>query len=201
MQRWPLYNAPVMRARILTSLLLASASTACLVEAPGSRVPGSGEPAMNAETLVANSAPSRVENGANFEDKLEVVDVVFNPGRALPGEAVQVTARYRVLEKIPQDYLVFVHAEDVDGKLERMNFDHPPARGTRPTSTWEKGDVIEDTFVVNVPAAASQELRGLNLWAGFWHAQTDTRLALKNPDKVRNDGRNRILLGTLKVGR
>ncbi|MGA9523788.1 MAG: hypothetical protein WBV82_20165 [Myxococcaceae bacterium] len=189
-----------MRARILTSILLASASTACLVEAPGSQVPGAGDPAVSAAALVANAAPVRLPNGAILEDKLEIVDVVMEPGRAFPGEVVRVTAKYRVLEKIPQDYLVFVHVEDVDGRLERMNVDHAPVSGTRPTSSWEKGEVVEDTFAVNVPATAASELRGLNVWAGFWHAQSDTRLTLKNPDKVRNDGRNRVLLGTLKVG-
>ncbi len=200
MQRSPLYNAPLMRARILTSLLLASAATACLVEAPGSRVPGDGAPAVSAATLVANAGPVRVQNGAILDGKVEIVDVVMEPGRAFPGESVRVTAKYRVLEKIPQDYLVFVHIEDVDGRLERMNVDHAPVQGTRPTSSWEKGEVIEDTFAVNVPATASHELRGLNVWAGFWHAQSDTRLPLENPEKVRNDGRHRILLGTLKVG-
>ena len=187
-----------MRTRILAALLCVFAG-GCIVEAPGSTRPGKGDAAAAAAKVVAATAPLNLKNGAILDDKVEIVDVTFEPGRALPGEAVRVTAQYRVLAEIPQDYLIFVHVEDVKGKLERMNVDHAPVGGRRPTSTWKPGEIIQDAFTVNVPAEG--RLEGLNLWAGFWHAQTDTRLALKNPNAVRNDGRDRILLGTLRVGR
>jgi hypothetical protein len=187
-----------MRARILTSLLLASVCTACLIPAPGSHVPGSG--GASPPPKAAEMGPLKLKNGANLEDKVQIIDVVIDPGRAYPGEQAQVTTRYRVLQDMSQDYLIFVHGDDMDGRAPRINADHVPVNGTRPTSTWRQGEIITDTFVVNVPSGEKIP-KAINIWAGFWNAPTDSRLTLKNVDEVRNDGKNRILLGTLPVGR
>jgi hypothetical protein len=116
----------------------------------------------------------------------------------MPGELVKVTVWFKALEEIAQDYSIFVHAEDVDGRLERINIDHSPVGGTRPTSSWKQGETIADGFQIQVPSGV--QLRGLNVWLGFWHEPTDTRLKVRNGDKVRNDGRDRTLLATLSVG-
>jgi hypothetical protein len=140
----------------------------------------------------------KVQNGANLDDKVEIVGAQFDPGRLTPGQNVEATVWFKVLGEVPQDYLVFVHIEDVDGKVERMNVDHAPAGGSRPTSDWKPGETVVDTFTIAVPANVAN-LRGVNVWLGFWHAATDTRLPLKNPERVRSDGRNRILLATLQT--
>ena len=171
-----------------------SFAAACIVEAPGSdarRTAAGG-------AVVGTAAPLQVQTAANLEDKVEIVGARFEPGRALPGEVVKATVWFKTLEEIPQDFAVFVHIEDVDGRLERVNIDHPPVGGTRPTSSWKKGETIADTFQIQIPSGGS--LRGLNVWLGLWHEATDTRLKLRNGDKVRNDGRDRILITTLPVG-
>jgi hypothetical protein len=44
------------------------------------------------------------------------------------------------------------------------------------------------------------QVRGLNLYVGFWDPKTDARLTLSNADKVRSDGNNRILIAQIPVG-
>jgi hypothetical protein len=56
---------------------------------------------------------------------------------------------------------------------------------------------VKDEFNIALPAGAPS--RAINLWVGFWQPRTDTRLVLKNPDAVRNDGHNRILLVQVPV--
>jgi hypothetical protein len=184
-----------MVLRTLSTLLLLTFASACIVEAPGGDRRASGRK----EAVVKEVPPVSLKLGANLQDKVEVVAVTLEPGRARPGDTVKVSAFFRVLDELDQDYMVFVHVEDPEGRLERTNVDHPPARGTYPTSQWKKGETVQDTFEVYVPPHATT--RSLNLWAGFWHRETDTRLQLRNPDHVRNDGRNRILLANLPVGR
>lgn len=178
-------------------MTLALLGTGCIVEAPGSgggqQSSAAGRPARTTE-----APPLEVRVGANLEDKIELVSARLEPGRALPGEMVKVTTFYKVKEPLPQDYMIFVHVEDPDGKEQRVNYDHPPAGG-RPTSDWKKDETITDSFSVQVPAGS--DIRGLNVWLGFWHPATDTRLRLVNPQAVRNDGSNRILVATLPVGR
>ena len=175
----------------------ALATASCIVEAPGSTGrAGGGGAVVPAAPVAANLPPLQVPLRANFEDKVELVGTVVTPGRILPGEAARVTLQLRILGQLQDDYMIFVHAEDVDGKVERMNIDHRPSSG--PTTAWKPGDIVKDEFQVYVPPGVP--IRGINLWGGFWHPVTDTRLKLKNTNEVRNDGSNRILFATIPVG-
>ncbi len=179
---------------LVATLLFLALLPACIVEAPG----GEKQGVKRGQTVVSNAPPLTVTPGANLEDKIELVSATFTPGRALPGEAVKVAVQFRVLEPLEADYTVFVHLEDVDGRAERMNIDHKPVQGTYPTPQWKKGEVVKDEFNLVVPPGGAS--RGLNIYLGLWDAAADTRLKLKNTDKVKSDGNNRILIATLPIG-
>ena len=78
-----------------------------------------------------------------------------------------------------------------------MNLDHRPASGTYPTTKWRKGETVKDEFPLQVPPGIA--VRRLNVWAGLWEPQSDVRLRLRNPDAVRNDGNNRVLVAQVPV--
>ena len=176
------------------SLLLLSALLlgACIVEAPGGASPNERR-----QAVVSQVPPLSVTSGANFEDKVELVGASVQPGRVSPGDAVRVTAYFKVLKPLEEDYMIFVHVEDADGRLERLNADHRPAGGLYPTTQWKVGETVKDEFSVGLPAGA--QARSLNLWVGFWEPKGDSRLQLKNPNAVRNDGRSRVLLVQVPV--
>ena len=181
------------------ALLLA---TACIVEAPtGGGSASSSSTSSTSSTgrtsSVVNATPISFKLGANLGDNVEVVSAQVTPGQVAPGEQARITLFFKVLEPLPQDYLVFIHVEDVDGRTERMNLDHAPAGGQYPTSQWKKGEVVKDEFVFYVPPGAS--VRGFNLWGGLWEPRSDTRLPIKNPGNVRNDGNNRLLLAQVPI--
>ncbi len=177
----------------LTLSFAVAALCGCIIEAP------SGEKANpeKAKAVVAQLPPTNLRLNANLENKVEIVGATLNPGQAVAGEPLRVTAYFRVLEELEANYTIFVHVEDVDGRVERSNVDHQPANGSYPTKQWKKGETIKDEFTVYVPSGTS--LRGLNLFVGFWEPTTDSRLRLMNPDGVRNDGNNRILLAQVPV--
>ncbi len=174
--------------------LLPLALVSCIVEAPG----GAKAAPERARAVVTQVPPMQIQNGANLEDKVEILGATIQPGRVLPGESFRVQVLFKVLDELDTDYVVFVHVDDVEGRAERINADHKPAGGTYPTTEWKKGETVKDEFSVYVPPG--MPVRGLNLFIGFWDPKTDTRLKLKNPDKVRNDGNNRILLAQIPVG-
>jgi hypothetical protein len=186
-----------MRCLLLSSLLAVS----CIVPAPtsgsGGQQPQAGAQRPAQGTPATPAPPAEVRNGANFEDKVELVGATVAPSRAAPGEAVRITAFWKVLDEIPADYTIFVHVEDVDGRTDRLNADHQPANGTRPTSSWKKGETIKDDFTIYVPP--QMQVRGLNVLIGLWEPKTDSRMKLKNPEAVRNDNNNRVLLAQLPV--
>jgi hypothetical protein len=138
-----------------------------------------------------------VANGAVLEDKVEIVGALIHPAKVTAGEGFRVQLQFKVLDDMDVDYVVFVHVEDADGRSERINADHKPANGMHPTTQWKKGEVVKDEFQVYVPPG--MPARTLNMLVGFWDPKTDARLRLKNVDKVKSDGNNRILIAQIPV--
>jgi hypothetical protein len=163
----------------------------CIVEAPGGDKPAPGSPA--ATTARPSARPAGVRNGANFDGKIELLAASFNPPTLTPGDASEVKLYFRVLQPLPEDWQIFVHAEDPEGKVARTNFDHAPRRAT---STWRPGETIEDTFSLGVPAGSTQ--RAVDVWVGFWLPRTDARLPVRNPEAVKTES-DRVLLARLVV--
>jgi hypothetical protein len=180
------------RPSLLALAAVLAPLSACIVEAPGGASPNERR-----QAVVTQVPPLQVRGGANFDDRVELVGASVEPGRLTPGDAARVTVYFKVLKPLEEDYTIFVHVEDADGRMERLNIDHKPAGGLYPTTQWKAGETVKDEFIVGVPAGTSA--RTINLWMGFWEPRTDGRLALKNPQAVRNDGRNRILLMQVPV--
>lgn len=181
---------------IRIALLLAAAfATSCIIDAPV------GEPSPQPErprTLPPQAmGPRDVKVAANLDDAVELVNAVSQPAQLLPGEQVKITLFFKVLKEIPDDYVVFVHLEDADNRVERMNIDHRPVGGNYPTTQWKKGETVKDEFGVYLPQGL--QVRGFNVWVGLWEPKTDRRMRLKNPDAVRNDGADRILVMQIPV--
>lgn len=177
------------------ALAAAALIPACIVEAPTK-----GQQQQQAATRSAERAPSppvEIRSGANFGDAIELASLRLSAGRTAPGETLAAVAAFRVTAKLDRDYQIFVHVEDVDGRAERFNVDHAPARGALPTSRWEVGQLVRDDFDITVPPHMA--VRGLNVWLGLWDPSTDARLPVKNPDAVRHDGKDRVLVAVVPV--
>lgn len=181
-----------MRLSLLSVLVSTALLGGCIVEAPGG-----ASPEERRQAVVAQVPPLQLKTGANLGGKVELVGATVQPGRVTPGEPARVTVYFKVLQPLEADYLVFVHVEDADGRMERMNIDHKPASGLYPTPSWKPGETVKDEFALFLPANAP--VRALNIWLGLWDPATDARLKLTNPDAVRNDGRDRILLAQVPV--
>jgi hypothetical protein len=174
------------RALVVTAAL---ALSSCIIPAPTS------EGTQPTAPRVAPAPPAEVPSGANFADKVELTSALINPSRVALGESFRVTLNFKVLAAIDRDYMIFVHVEDVDGRVDRLNVDHAPR--LKPTSTWQPGEVVRDEFEVPVPP--SMNVRGLNLVLGLWDPRSDQRMTIKNKEAVRNDGRDRLFVATIPV--
>lgn len=182
-----------MRSAFMLLACTLLGTTACIVEAP------SGEKHAESQRAVPPKAPPlSVTSGANLGGKVEIVRATIQPGQILPGDPAKVSVVLNVLDRLDKDYMVFVHVEDADGRMDRMNVDHRPIGGTYPTTLWKKGETLKDEFQIYLPPGSRS--RGLLVWIGFWDPVSDTRIPLKNPEAVRNDGKDRILLARIPVG-
>ncbi len=176
-----------MRALLVATLLLAG----CIVSAPTS------EGTQASARALPPAPPIEVKVGANFGDKAELTSVILSPSRGVPGETVKVLANYKVNAAFDTDYTVFVHVEDVDGRVDRLNVDHVPARGSLPTSKWKVGEIVRDEF--DIPIPPGYQVRGLNIMLGLWDPKTDARCKIMNADAVRTDGRDRLFVANFPV--
>jgi hypothetical protein len=62
-----------------------------------------------------------------------------------PGEIIPLTLFWQTQGTIGEDYNIFVHLVDADGQPVVQN-DSAPVGGTRPTSTWQPGELIVDRY-------------------------------------------------------
>ncbi len=175
--------------RLLLPLAALFFCVSCIVEAP------TKEGTQGAAPRLPPAPPQEFKSGANFGDVLELVSVVISPGRGETGQPVRVLANFRVKAKIDRDYMIFVHVEDVDGRVDRLNVDHAPR--AKPTSLWVPGELVQDEF--DIPIPAGMPVRGLSLVLGFWDPKADQRLPIVNKDQVPNDGRDRLFVAKFPV--
>jgi hypothetical protein len=101
------------------------------------------------------------------------------PQRAFrPGETLPLTLYWQGLAPIPEDYQVFVHLIDGEGR-QVGGYDKTPLDGWWPTSLWEPGHIFADEYPLPLPAdlpAGEYELR-----AGLYRLSDLARLPLQGP--------------------
>jgi hypothetical protein len=175
------------RAFALVSLL--SILPACIVEAPTSEKPG--PPAQSSRAQVK---PVPVKNGAVLGDLAELVGATFAPPSMSTGDGTRVVLVFRAITPTTDDWQVFLHVEDAEGRGERLNADHPLRT---PTSRWKAGEVVQDEFILTLPPGWKS--RAVNVFVGLWLPSTNARMKVRNPEAVRTDGNDRVLLVQLPV--
>jgi hypothetical protein len=102
-------------------------------------------------------------------------------GQLERGQTVQVVVHWQPLRPVAKDYTVFVHAVDPSGNQQGQQ-DTQPLSGQYPTSRWQVGEVIEDTYEVDISPRGP--LQGHVLHLGLYDWQTGERMPTRTDDKV-----------------
>jgi hypothetical protein len=118
-------------------------------------------------------------------------DLHHSPFR--PGGQIYLTLYWQALGKIEEDYTVFTHLLDSEGRL-RVQKDNPPVSGLLPTSAWEVGEFIQDRYILSLaPDVPPGEYQ---LEIGMYQLETGQRLEVREGPEEEGD---RILLGAVEV--
>jgi len=196
-------RARMRHIRFPVTSVLALCVLSCTIDAPtGQGIAPQQQQRMGAPPGPAMAPANRsqaamVRIGAQLDGKVELSGAQIQPAQLVAGEPVKMTLFFKVLETVPNDYVVFVHIEDVDGRAERINIDHRPMGGNYPTTQWKKGEVVRDEFGILIPAG--MPIRGVNVYTGLWDPQTDKRMKVTNATAIKTDGADRILVGAIPV--
>ncbi|MFQ5811827.1 MAG: DUF2142 domain-containing protein [Anaerolineae bacterium] len=112
----------------------------------------------------------------NFGDQIELLGYNLETGSLKPGDSLAVTLYWQALAKMDRDYAVFVHLVDENDLIlaQRNTF---PGLGSFPTTLWQVGDAIADTYTLALPettyAPSSAQLE-----VGLFDFATGERLAV-----------------------
>jgi 4-amino-4-deoxy-L-arabinose transferase-like glycosyltransferase len=95
-------------------------------------------------------------------------------GAPAPGGALTLTLYWRVENATPISWKVFVHLIGADGRPAAQGDDFPLA-GQRPTTSWQPGEIIRDSYTVKLPADMPPGDYPLRI--GFYDPASGVRLA------------------------
>jgi hypothetical protein len=120
--------------------------------------------------------PLQHERHIRFGEQLALVgwslDVAPN---LMPGDTITLTTVWQAQKTPAQTYTAFAHLVDGNGQGWAGD-DHQPYSGLYPTSIWNAGEMVRDTFVMTVPTDAPPGLYGVEV--GWYDSRTQQRLAV-----------------------
>lgn len=129
---------------------------------------------------IAGQSSVQVENPVRHEfgDRIALVGLSV-PQQAQSGGTFQVRLYWRALGPISEDYAVFVHVVDAQGKLLAQK-DDQPQHGAYPTSFWDAGETVADEYMIEIPRDAPAGDYGVQI--GFYRPSDNTRLPVNGAD-------------------
>lgn len=118
---------------------------------------------------------------APADDKGYYRPVITSPLTLSTGQSVRVTLYFRALATPGKDRTVSVRIADGDGFLLAQQ-DKQPSDGARPTSWWEEGWTLRDTYYLTVEPGASPGEASLNVL--LYDSYTQDRVPFDNGQEI-----------------
>ena len=122
---------------------------------------------------------------ARFHNGVELQGYTLSHGRLTPGDQVTAMVVWRATELLEEDYHVFVHLTDEDGRMWGQH-DGRPVRGDHPTDEWQPNAPVYDAHEVKLspdaPGGTYQITVGMYPWPSL------TRVPVLRPDGRRWPG-------------
>lgn len=131
----------------------------------------------------------------NFDDQIALVGFEMDRRVMQPSETLTLTLWWEALALPKLDYKVFTHlvlpSPDVNGiDATWAQMDSDPRGGEAPTSSWQPGQRIEDTYTLTLPASAPSGVYFVEI--GLYDPDTHDRLQVNFSDKG-------VVLGQVRV--
>lgn len=163
--RWP------VSVFLAAAVFIAAATTPFTSIAPAYKP----SPVLAEDALPSDIKPVQ----ANFDGKMMLLGYNVTPRSVSEGDTLWVTAYWKVLAPMADDYSVYVHVFDQD--MQKYGaLDTYTGLGTRPTSLLRPGDVIADRYAVTIeqPVAAPN---ACEVEIGLYHLPTMKSLTAVDP--------------------
>ena len=169
---WPL--SPRWASRLTRVLTLALFALALVAPFRYIRPTYAPPPRYTLDQMPAIANPLDV----NYGDRVRLLGYELSSQAAKPGDTVHVTFYWLVLDRMAENYSVFIHFLNAEGDIVTQRDSHP-GLGNYVTSRWRPGEVIQDTYPVPIPAWAAAPAH-LEIMAGFYLLANMQRLPMVN---------------------
>ena len=126
------------------------------------------------------------EVGAVLGDKIELLGYNLDQGR----EYLHLTLFWQCLKPVGEDYTVFVHVLDGEGRLVGQE-DMEPVHGFHATGSWLAGEVVRDQYEIPLSQAAGRT----RFKVGMYLPASGERLPVRLADGSRPEDRAILLPG------
>jgi hypothetical protein len=110
---------------------------------------------------------------ASFSDLVHLLGYDLQPRDIGPGDRLALTLYWKALGRMDTSYTVFVHLIDDDGQI-RAQRDAVPGQGDLPTTGWLEGEIVSDTYALDLDAGLPDG--EYTLLVGLYDAATGARL-------------------------
>jgi len=128
---------------------------------------------------IAQATPTRVQAEVHYEFGNRIALIYYTvyavEGKPRAGGTLRVPMYWRALAPMDEDYTVFLHLLDRDGKIIAQT-DAQPHQGAYPTSFWDVGEIVRDAYELTIPPDA--EACAYLLYGGLYRARDGARLRL-----------------------
>jgi hypothetical protein len=133
-----------------------------------------------AENVRAQIAPAHAAP-ADWEGQIRFLGYDLSGEVIRPGEALEVTLYSQALAPMERAYIVFVHLlgpeNPASGNRLWAQDDSEPCRTFYPTTVWDPGEIVRDTYTLQVPVDAPEGAYDLQMgfytWPDMVHLTTD----------------------------
>jgi hypothetical protein len=99
--------------------------------------------------IQVRSVPLAGGPAINFDNRILLLGYSLDQRQLRPGETLELSLTWQCLQRMAEDYTVFVHVLDKEQHIWGQE-DVWPVHGTYPTSQWKEGEIIEDTHSVRL---------------------------------------------------
>jgi hypothetical protein len=123
---------------------------------------------------------ARAAGGVPFAGQISLVDSTVDQKIARPGDDLTGRIVFGDLQPMARDYTVFVHLEGERGLV--VGDDGQPAGGMFPTSFWQPGDLVRQSFRLRIPSSTVPG--DYVVRAGWYDLATGRRLITPGGDAV-----------------
>ncbi len=120
--------------------------------------------------ILKTAPPIQYPIKASFSDKMEFLGYDIDKTKFEIGEISHITYYWKCLERMEENYTVFVHFTDKDGKIVFQQ-EHPFCHGEYPTNDWKEGEMIKEKYYSFIPANVKEGVYNVRIGVYIPHKE------------------------------